>query len=97
MMIIDGLFQGFYRKLPTSPVSTYPSFSLDANEALKVTGLKNTNNSFFSLNYNSSMINMMSMKDGLLQVCFRLNVRELGTEWQPANAGYFGHRHSQRN
>ena len=30
-------FQGFYRKLPTSPGSPYPSFSLDANEALKVT------------------------------------------------------------
>ena len=28
--------QGFYRKLPTSPGSPYPSFSLDANEALKV-------------------------------------------------------------
>jgi len=28
-------YQGFYRKLPTSPGSTYPSFSLDANEALK--------------------------------------------------------------
>ena len=30
------IFQGFYRKLPTSPGSPYPSFSLDANEALKV-------------------------------------------------------------
>ena len=29
----------------------------------------------------------MSMKYELPQVCFRLNVRELGTEWQPANAG----------
>ena len=30
---------------------------------------------------------MMSMKDDLPKMCFRLNVRELGTEWQPANAG----------
>ena len=41
VLVVDVMimFQGFYRKLPTSPGSPYRSFSLDANEALKVNQL----------------------------------------------------------